>query len=197
MGAALIAAGLLPLTSVDSRADPGAEIVSVPRTPHSAGQVRVSGGITTYSTTTTLDDDGTLLAHFFVLGDVSLTWSITEYWELSASIRGGGALAGDQPEGIVHAILDCRYVIDALTWVPWLTMGVGALYRTRGTAAYLGDESAAGALDMTAHAGLGVDYRPESNWSIGAVVRYNFAITDDISRVVGPIELSLSASYYF
>jgi hypothetical protein len=161
------------------------------------GERRLSGAVATYSTSTTLDAQ-TVLPHLFVLADVALTWSIDHYWELGLAVRGGGAVAaGDRPEGIAHALLDCRYVIDAMTWSPWLTIGVGALLRTRGTLAYRGDEAAVPDVDLTLHAGLGLDYRPSREWSVGLVVRYNLAVTDDLAGMVGPIEAALQASTYF
>jgi len=161
------------------------------------GEFRFTGSVATYSTTTTIDDEGTLLPHFFVLGNVALSYFFDEYWGISAAVRGGGALAGDAPEGIVHGLVEARYVIESMTWAPWLAIGIGALYRTRGTEAYKGNEAAAGRVDLTVHAGGGLDYRPSRDWSVGLVVRYNLTLTDDLARFVGPIEIALHASYYF
>ncbi len=121
------------------------------------------------------------------MGCLGVSYALTDYWQLGLAVTSGAeVLAPDSPHGLAHVLLDGRFVLDALTWVPFLTFGVGALFRE----ADIGHET-----DMTAHLGLGVDYRPSRRWSFGLIIRYHFTLTD-FTRTVGPVEISFGARLY-
>lgn len=156
---------------------------------------RLSAGLATYSVTTLLNDDEAL-GHFFVMGNVAAVFGFTEYWQLAVAVRAGGAVAGDAPETAVGVLLDGRFIIDRMTWTPWISFGIGGLYRSRGTNAYLGGAETE-RLDFSVHAGLGLDYDIGDGWGMGVVARYHLLLTDDLARVIGPIEISLQATFDF
>lgn len=145
--------------------------------------------------TVTLPAAGGTLGRFFPLASGGVRYAVDDFWELGGFASAGvGVGGGLRPEGLAQLAFEARYVIDALTWVPYLCAGVGGLLRSDGPGAY--DGLAAGpAIDLTAHAGFGVEYRPSRDWSVGAVARYHFALTD-LARTIGPIDFVISVSFY-
>jgi hypothetical protein len=159
------------------------------------GELRVSVGAGVLLPVTALDAETSLTRPTPIL-DVAAVYAITDFWQIGLALRGGVALGGGRdPEGVGHVLLDGRFVIDALTWVPWLTFGAGLLVRQDGTDAYLGSGSGPD-VDPTAHVGLGVDWRPARQWSLGAVARYHLVLTE-LDVTTGPVEISLFGSLYF
>jgi len=129
-------------------------------------------------------DDGGRVAP---IGALSVTYALTDYWQLGLGVVAGAeVLAPTGPHGLAHVLLDGRFVLDAMTWVPYFTFGVGALIR---------DDPLDQRTDMTAHVGLGVDYRPSRQWSAGLIARYHFVLTD-FAATVGPVEISLGVRFY-
>ena len=128
------------------------------------------------------------------VGEVGYRYAIDDFWELGAKLSLGVSLGGRQPEAMVgHGFFESRYVIDALTWVPYLCFGVGALVRQGGPRVWAG--SSGPSVDISAHAGLGVEWRPARAWSLGVEAKYVIAFSD-IKATTGPIQLGFSASFY-
>ena len=118
---------------------------------------------------------------------VGVTASLTDYWQLGLGFIGGAeVLAPNSPMGQTHVILDARFVLDALQWVPYVTFGVGALIR---------ESEPDWRTDLTGHIGLGVTYRPSRKWGVGIIARYHIALTD-LDRTTGPVELSFAGHFY-
>ncbi len=120
-------------------------------------------------------------------------YALSDFWQIAGRLVGGFYAGGGRAIAGAGALqAEARYVIDALIWVPYIAGGLGLLVRSDGA------WSAGGArarFDLTAHLGIGVDYRPRRAWSAGVAVRY-FVIATDAYRTSGPIELSLSVSFF-
>ena len=139
--------------------------------------------------------DDASLSRVAILGDLGLRYALDDFWELGAVVHGGIGLGGDQrPEGIGHALVETRYTIDALTWVPFLSAGLGCLIRSDGPASWRGVSGPR--VDLTGHLGFGVEYRPERTWSLGLVARFHGVFTD-IQDTIGPFGISMSWSGYW
>ena len=126
--------------------------------------------------------------------EVAYRYAVDDFWELGANLGAGVGIGGEVPEASLGFIaFESRYVIDALTWVPYLCFGLGALLREDGPRAWSGDGGPT--LDVTGHAGLGVEWRPARSWSLGLVAKYHLALTDAVGTT-GPIQVGFSASWY-
>lgn len=125
-----------------------------------------------------------------LLGGLGLRYGLSDFWQLAGQLRGGPGLGqGHAVSGVGHALVEVRYVIDALTWVPYLAAGGGGLIR--GPAPGSTDPRG----DLTLHVGLGVEYRPKRRWSLGLAGRVHFLPTS-LDRSQGPWEITLSWNLY-
>ncbi len=151
----------------------------------------VGGGL---HSTVTLSGGGST-GRFYPLATGGVRYSLSDFWELGGFLSGGVGLGGGvRAEGMAHLAAEVRYVIDALQWVPYLCAGAGVLLRTDGPDVLTGVGSGP-AVDATVHVGVGVEYRPSRDWSVGGVVRYHVALSD-LSRTVGPIDVAITVSFY-
>ena len=126
--------------------------------------------------------------------ELSYRYAVDDFWEFGGQLGVGAGLGADhQSEFVGHVAFESRYVIDALTWVPYLCIGLGALWRSDGPRAWAGGPEHA--VDVTAHLGLGVEYRPARSWSIGLAAKYYLVLTD-MAETTGPVHLNVSASWY-
>jgi len=122
-------------------------------------------------------------------GVLGVRYGVDDFWELAAQL-GGGANVSESARGagLGIAILEARYTIDALTWVPWVCAGVGAIGRD-------GANDGAARLDMIAHFGVGTEYRPERDWGLSFSARVHSPLTDP-ERSSGPVELTVAYAWY-
>jgi len=128
------------------------------------------------------------------LGGITYRYAVDDFWELGGNLSFGVDAGGDQAAAFVgQALFETRYVIDALTWVPYLCIGAGALMRSGAPRVW--KEESTLSVDLSAHAGIGVEWRPARAWSIGIAARYHILITD-FAETRGPIDLNVSASWY-
>ena len=126
--------------------------------------------------------------------DLGYRYALDDFWEIGGVITLGVDAGGDPKAGFIgHALFETRYVIDALTWVPYLCAGVGALARTSSPHTWV--EGSHVSVDLSAHAGLGVEWRPARSWSLGIVGRYHLVPTD-FSATKGPIQLSFLINWF-
>lgn len=138
--------------------------------------------------------NGSTIARIVPYADGGVRYAVSDFWEIGGMARVGGGLGGGQrPELVAQTFFEARFIIDALTWVPFLAAGVGLLIRSDGTRAWEGH--AGPQFDATAHLGGGVEYRPERGWSLGLAFRYH-ATLSDLSRTVGPFDLAITYSFY-
>ena len=148
-----------------------------------------------FDSTLTLASHGTVARWTPRIGG-GVRYALDDFWELGGALAVGVGLGGGpRAEPVFHLLAEARYVIDALQWVPYLCAGAGLLVRGDGPDAYAGPGSGP-AFDATLHLGFGVEYRPSRDWSVGAVARYHLALPDP-TRTVGPIDVFLSASFYY
>ncbi|MEE2779738.1 MAG: hypothetical protein VYE15_04380 [Myxococcota bacterium] len=148
------------------------------------GELSLSAGVTA-ARWSDPRDGSSLLDSGVTLG---MTWWFTDFWSGAVRLRGASTVTGeDAPSPIVGGDLEARYVLDALTWVPWACAGVGGSW---------GDhEGPGGVTAALVHAGLGMDYRPSRSWSVALSARYRVAITD-LERTSGPMELTVGFRFY-
>ena len=151
------------------------------------GEWQMAAGLGTHILVTSNGSTSTTqLAPTLQLG---VAYAITDYWQLAIQLYGGAEVLQEKgPGGFAQALIEARFVLDALTWVPYLSVGFGTTVR---------DNPApdATATDATAHLGIGVDYRPKRKWSIGLDARYNFLLTD-FKGTTGPIQTTLTFKLY-
>jgi hypothetical protein len=139
---------------------------------------------------------GGSVSRLAVVGGLELGYAVSDFWQIALTTRGGPALLGDpRVELGFLASLEMRYVIDAVTWVPYLCGGAGVLVRSLGPDAYAGGQGPAA--DLVLHLGLGVDYRPARAFSIGAAIRYHLAVTDLVRTSVGPLDAAFRVAVFF
>jgi hypothetical protein len=131
---------------------------------------------------------------FAPVAEIAYRYAVDDFWELGGNVGVGIGVGGDVPEASVgFMFFESRYVIDAMTWVPYLCVGLGALLREDGPRVWAGERGPT--LDLTGHAGLGVEWRPARSWSLGLVAKYHLALTD-VMGTTGPIHVGFSASWY-
>lgn len=162
------------------------------------GELLISADLAHMTGVTPVDEETSIIRQHTQLG-ASAHYFLTDFWVLGLSVRGGLAY-GDapDPEGLFQTFAEAQFILDALTWVPWACGGVGMLLRSEGPGAYLGVEEGP-ALDATVHFGVGVDYRPAREWSIGAGLRWHIVLTDDTSdptALDGPFEIGFRFTWY-
>ena len=119
---------------------------------------------------------------------VDVAWWLTDFWSLAARIGTGLALEAEESRPLAHGQLEGRYVLDALTWVPWACVGTSGLW-LNGSGAPDQD------LVWSAHAGVGIDYRPSRRWSFALETRFHASL-EPWRSLVGPLELGLVARMY-
>lgn len=98
---------------------------------------------------------------------------VGDFFQLGASLDLGAALPHDPSAlaPIAAAFAEAHYFIDIVTWVPFVTFGVGALVRGE----VPGDGLRA---DLALALGGGLEYRPERAFALGLTGRYEALVTD-------------------
>lgn len=114
---------------------------------------------------------------------VGAWYGVDDYWQLGAALDAGLGLpvvsdGGPTPDPafLGAARVEARYVLDIVEWVPHLSASVGALFDDVGDGARV---------DLIVGAGLGIDYRPARDWSVGLLGRFDAALTDPDGVGVG------------
>ena len=117
-----------------------------------------------------------------------------DFWDLAMGIDGGAGFGGeDGPVAVGRFYAEARYVLDALTWVPWVCAGAGGLiHGDFGSAGSSEDEISAA---ITVHLGVGIAYRPRREWSLDLAYRKHTMATD-IEGMAGPTEVAVTWSQY-
>ena len=104
---------------------------------------------------------------------VRLRYGAGDFFQIGASLEGGAALPTDASAvaPVAAAFAEVHYVIDIVTWVPFVTVGVGALLR--------GEVPGEGLrADLALAFGGGLEYRPERDFALGISGRYELVATD-------------------
>lgn len=107
-----------------------------------------------------------------------LRYGLSDFWQLGASLDAHLAVEDAAFLGALYAEL--HYVIDIVTWVPFLTLGVGARLRDQ-TPSASGPELR---VDLAVTLGGGIEYRPDRDFAFGLEGRYEL-IPTDFSRAHG------------
>jgi hypothetical protein len=116
-------------------------------------------------------------------------YGLDDFWQLGASLEAGVSFGAADPGFIGAAALELHWIVDIVTWVPYLTVSAGALAR-----APSGD--AGFRLDALVGIGGGIDYRPERAWSVGLSARAEFPLTD-LAQTPVTYVVALSWTTYF
>jgi hypothetical protein len=117
-------------------------------------------------------------------------YALTDFWQLGLSVGGGPQFSDSTVSPALSAQIDGRLIIDALTWVPYLAFGAGALARKD-----VSEEGRTWRFDPSIYGGFGVDYRPARSWSVGLLARGHMVLTD-LERTAGPFDVQLTFSTY-
>ena len=123
-------------------------------------------------------------------------YGLDDFWQLGGSLHAGIALgtppgaSGASSIGFLGtASVELHWVVDIVTWVPYLTLSAGALARAGGPTDGV-------RLDALVGVGGGIDYRPDRSWSVGLVARAEFPVTD-LARTPVTYFATLTWSTYF
>jgi len=158
------------------------------------GELALSLGAGAWLGSVTIDD-----AEVFSVaptGMVTIRYGLDDFWQIGGSLAGGVALSGDHDPGFLGmAHVEVYYFLDVVTWVLWGVAGVGAVARDAHPDVLAGDSSGP-VFDASAVVGLGLDYRPAREWSVGAQFRYQFVVTD-LDRTAPTAHVALMYTLYF
>lgn len=107
---------------------------------------------------------------------VRLRYGVGDFFQIGASLDAGVALATDTSAlaPVAAAFFELHYVIDIVTWVPFVSAGVGALVRGQVPAAPEPELR----VDLAVTVGGGLEYRPARDWAVGFAGRYELVVTD-------------------
>jgi hypothetical protein len=100
-----------------------------------------------------------------------LRYGASDFWILGATLDAGPRFADGLDGGHALATAEAVYAIDIVTWVPRLSVGLGALVT-------LADESR---IDLALTAGLGLEYRADRDWALLFTGRYLYLPTAEQS----------------
>lgn len=162
--------------------------------PHAnSGEWKVSAGIGVANTSATVkESEEPSLLVTGPTAELGCIVSLTDYWQAGLTVNWGPTFGYE--EGVSqswNANLEGRFVLDALTWVPYLSFGLGGLVRE------LPDgNGSAWRADASLFAGFGIDYRPKREWSVGFLARGHAVFTDE-TNPVGPFDAQIMASMHF
>lgn len=112
-------------------------------------------------------------------------YGLTDFWSLTTDatyallpVRGG-------LEHLGFVRFGTTYTIDALEWVPWIGLGLGAYYLS----------DAKNAFDGGVSAGVGVDYRPRRTFSAGIDVWYH-ALFQNLGTIPATLTVGVRLVWY-
>ena len=158
-----------------------------------AGEWKLSLGLGLSNESTTIEgEDEALLLVTAPTIEVSGVLALTDYWQLGLTANWGPTFG--HSEGVTQTLntnLEGRFVLDALTWVPYLSFGVGGWARERFI-----DTTSTWRIDASVFGGFGIDYRPQRDWSIGFLARGHVLVTDP-EGTIGPFDAQVLGSFYF
>ncbi|MCA9516335.1 MAG: porin family protein [Myxococcales bacterium] len=127
---------------------------------------------------------------------VGLRYGLSDFWQLGGSVTAGVSLSGDHdPAFVGTAHLEAYYFLDVVTWVLYGMAGAGVLVRDAHPDVLAGTASGPG-FDLSVLAGLGLDYRPARDWSLGLAIRYHVVVTD-LDRTSPTLSATLGWTAYF
>ncbi|TNF37680.1 MAG: hypothetical protein EP329_02515 [Deltaproteobacteria bacterium] len=129
-------------------------------------------------------------------GVVAIRYGLDDFWQIGGSLSSGVALSGDHDPGFLGmAHAEVYYFLDVVTWVLWGVGGVGVVARDAHPDVLAGEASAP-VFDASAVVGVGLDYRPAREWSVGAAFRYQLVLTD-LDRTAPTAHVALMYTLYF
>jgi opacity protein-like surface antigen len=104
---------------------------------------------------------------------VRVRYGVDDFFQIGASLEANLALATDASTlgPIGAAFFEVHYVVDIVTWVPFVSAGIGGLVRT----SVPNDDTR---FDLALMVGGGLEYRPERDWALGFTGHYDFVVTD-------------------
>ena len=166
-------------------------LVCLPAASADQGEWKLSGrlGLATLSVT----EEGAEEARGNVIlptVEFGALYALTDFWQLGLSIGGGPEFLESTIAPALWAQIDGRFIIDALTWVPYLAFGAGAFFRQD-----VSEDGRSWRFDPSIYGGFGIDYRPARSWSVGLLARGHMILTD-LGRTSGPFDAQLTFSAY-
>jgi len=157
------------------------------------GEWKLSLGVGVANTSSTnTPEDEPLLTVTAPSIEISAINSLTDFWQIGLTANWGPTFG--HADGMTHALnvnLEGRFILDALTWVPYLSFGIGGWARETPA-----ENERTWRLDASLFGGFGVDYRPQREWSLGLLARGHVLVTD-IDGTVGPFDAQILFSLYF
>lgn len=116
---------------------------------------------------------------------LALRYGVDDFLIVGATLDGGPRFSDGLDGAYTLASTELVYALDIVSWVPRLSLGLGAL-------ATLADESR---VDLALTAGLGLEYRAERDWALLFTGRYIFLPT--ASDQTSAFSASFGFTFYF
>jgi len=122
-----------------------------------------------------------------------LRYGLDDFWQVGGSLDLGVA----SPHAAIGAtaLAEVHYVIDIVTWVPYVSFGFGMALRTSVPKAQAG-AGAETALDLVLAFGGGLEYRPDRDYALGLSGRYMLVPTD-LDRTDLAFQTGLNLTLFF
>lgn len=111
----------------------------------------------------------------------ALRYGVSDFWLLGLTLDGGPAFSDGLDGASTLLSAELGYAVDIVSWVPRLTLGVGALATWSDTPR----------VDLALSAGLGLEYREDRDWAILFSGRYHFLPTAEASGFSASLGLTL------
>jgi hypothetical protein len=147
-------------------------------------------------------------SHHGLGGAFGFHFGLDDFWQIGATLDAGGFIARNEAQALDDNVglwgsarLDVRWIVDVLTWVPFVELSAGLAVRGREPAATGGATSSEfrwspARLDLVTLLSLGLDWRPARSWSIGGRVGGGALLTD-LARGGILTRLELVGVYHF
>jgi len=134
---------------------------------------------------------------------VGAHYALDDFWQLGGTVEGAYTVApslvaqAEDPTGLSGMVrADIRWLVDVLTWVPFVEVSVGVAIRGRNDPPDATSSPSTARLDLVTLVSIGLDYRPERDWSLGVRGGVGWLLTD-LSRAGALTRLDLMAIFHF
>ncbi len=115
-----------------------------------------------------------------------------DFWQLGGSLDVG--VSSPHAATASTLLAEIHYVIDILTWVPFVSIGCGA--KIRESVPTSTDAPTETALDLVLAFGAGLEYRPSRDYALGISGRYELLPTD-VDRTDFAFQTGLNLTLFF
>jgi hypothetical protein len=166
-------------------------VASSSRADAEAGEWGLSLGPSVLGASETGPDSDTALRLFWGLQG-RIRYGLDDFWQLGGSVDIGVSSPHAATGSTVLA--EIHYVIDIVTWVPYVSFAVGGRLREAIPTGVV--EATETAFDLILAFGAGLEYRPARDYALGVSGRYELLPTD-IDRTDFAFQTGLNLTLFF